>query len=45
MSRLFECGNCNRWGYTFTVESDEDKVSCPKCGKDNYLCEIKKGKL
>lgn len=45
MSRLFQCGNCDRGKYTFTVESDEDKVPCPKCGKDNYLCEIKKGKL
>lgn len=43
MCRLFVCSNYDCWGYIFTVENDEDKVSCPKCGKDNYLCEIKSG--
>jgi hypothetical protein len=40
MSRLFVCRNNECWGYVFVVNDDEDKVSCPKCGKDNYLWEI-----
>lgn len=44
MSRFFECGNCR--GALFTTHDDKREVKvCPYCGKDNYLCEIKKGKL